>query len=149
MSMVCKCDHSALFPRCDRNPEHCIKDTDSEIRSQSSIPPAFIHVSNRLLEPYLAYSRDDLKKNILLILDQLLLFIYIYIICVIERPPILSHNPPFCSTWSPYACIFQGFCQYPRKWHIWPILSRLLGHINMLRKRRILPTILTDLDLII
>lgn len=25
MSTLCKCDKSAIFPRCNRNPEYCIK----------------------------------------------------------------------------------------------------------------------------
>lgn len=34
MSTVCKCDRSRIFPRCDRNPDHCIKDTATENRSE-------------------------------------------------------------------------------------------------------------------
>ena len=31
MTTLCKCDTSALFPRCDRNPAHCTKSTIAEI----------------------------------------------------------------------------------------------------------------------
>jgi len=24
--MICKCDNSALFPRCDKNPDHCTEE---------------------------------------------------------------------------------------------------------------------------
>ena len=56
--------------------------------------------------------------------------------------------PPFYSTvihFAPHKAYFEGFVNTSRKWHIRPILSRLLGHILCPRKRENWPTILTDL----
>jgi hypothetical protein len=30
MSILCKCDRSAIFPRCNKNPEHCPKVEEKE-----------------------------------------------------------------------------------------------------------------------
>jgi hypothetical protein len=33
MSILCKCDRSAIFPRCNKNPEYCPKPAEKEDES--------------------------------------------------------------------------------------------------------------------
>jgi hypothetical protein len=56
-----------------------------------------------------------------------------------DGSPFYSTVIHFAPHWSPCPTIFEGFCQYPRKWHILPTLSRLQGYLGMLRKRKIWP----------